>query len=78
MKKTLNSSVIGSRAGCYGLPSFFYEEEEWKKVIGININYHVLNVVEVTQYLQTKMVQVIALAVTTITKTINKKLMVIS
>jgi hypothetical protein len=78
MKKTLSSSVIGSRAGCGGLPSFFYEEVVWKRVLGININYHVRNVVAVTQYQQTQMVQAIALAVTIISKTINKKLMGIS
>ena len=78
MKKTLSNSVIGSRAGCRSLPSFFYEEVVWKRVLGININYRVQNVVGVTQYQQTQMVQAIALAVTIISKTINKKLMGIS
>jgi hypothetical protein len=78
MKKTLNNSVDNSRAGCSGLPSFFYEENKWRKVLGKNTNYLALNAEVVTQYLQTQMVQAIALAVTITSKTINKKLMGIS
>jgi hypothetical protein len=76
MKKTLSNSVVTSRAGFHDLPSFFYEEVEWRKAIGKSTNYPARSVEVVTQYLQTKMVQVIVLAVTIILKTINKKLMV--
>tara|TARA_Y100001963_G_scaffold15546_1_gene19271 strand:+ start:343 stop:585 length:243 start_codon:yes stop_codon:yes gene_type:complete len=80
MKKILSnfSIVVRSRAGSSGLPSFFYEEVIWNKVIGIGTIYHVRNVVEVILFLQIKMVQATALVARAILKTIKTLLMGIS
>jgi len=57
------------------LPSFYIEEDIWNKVIGINTIFPARNVEAVILFLQIKMVQVIALAVTHTGKIINKPLM---
>jgi len=80
MKKILSnfSIIVKSRAGGSSLPSFFYEEVIWKKVIGINTTYHVQNVVVVILFLQTRMVQATVLVARAISKTIKTLLMVTS
>jgi hypothetical protein len=70
------SFVIYQKAGRSGLPSFYIEEDIWKKVHGINTIFPALNVEGVILFLQIKMVRVIALAVTHTGKIINKLLMV--
>jgi len=80
MKKILSnfSIIVKARAGGSSLPSFFYEEVIWNKVIGIGTTYHVRNVVEVILSLQIKMVQATVLVARAISKTIKTLLMGIS
>tara|TARA_R100000234_G_scaffold57259_1_gene34565 strand:- start:32 stop:274 length:243 start_codon:yes stop_codon:yes gene_type:complete len=80
MKPILNnfSIIVRSRAGSSGLPSLFYEEVIWNKVIGIGTTYHVRNVVEVILSLQIKMVQATVLVARAISKTIKTLSMGIS